>query len=860
MDEHTYEQNFREKAEHSLEEQGGRLQGYSKYSNEELLHELQVHQIELELQNEELKTSQLRLQQERAKYTALFNLAPVGYFSLDKEGYIKELNYAAEHMLDRDLSATSGSKFTDFILPGDQDLFYFHFQDILRYGKGEPREIRLIKPDGSNLHVRIQSTTIKDSTEGIRVFMAVIDITAMVDVKNRLKAAKGEAEAASRAKTQFLANMSHEIRTPMNGILGMLEIAMMADLPPEQIDHLKLAKTSADNLLSILNDILDLSKIEAKKLSLQRVEFEPSDVITGAARLLSVTAWRKGVELVAAVDPQLPPTLIGDPVRLKQVLFNLLSNAVKFTDEGEIQIQITREEGAPAGFERVKFVCRDTGIGIPSQHLDRLFKSFTQADEATTRKYGGTGLGLAISAKLVEMMGGAITVDSKEGKGSTFSCTVDLPRPQEGESQGSVYTDLPVKQVLLLEEHELSSRVTKMYLEALGLSVMDVPLRTLQMDEIKELKREITKAGEPGYQLAIMSGNSAKLDEVLMQFNGDTMLSRIPVVVACYSPECVDLRGELSKYKIRRSIEKPVSQSDLHSVLRELFSSDGAEREQMDGKKMLPSEHSEKNVPTVLIAEDNDINMQVVAEFLGQKHWNLIQCRNGKEAIEKFLSHSSEIDAVLMDIQMPVMDGYDAIRKLRTEAGEAGARVPIVAMTAYAMSSDRERCYQAGADDYVTKPIPSMEKLALLLERTISEKVSAGVLKESNSMTRKVVVAEDENINRLFIKRILQKEGYHVFEAKDGEKALAVIYQQRPDLVLLDLSLPVRDGLSIVRELADSPRTAHMPILIISGRSSEEVESEDLPQNVVGFVNKPVDSSTLLEYINSSLDRKVHHE
>ena len=860
MDEHAYELNFREKAEHYLEEQGGRLQGYSKYSSEELLHELQVHQIELELQNEELKTSQLRLQQERTKYTALFNLAPVGYFSLDKAGYIKELNYAAEHMLDRDLSVTSGSKFTDYIFPDDQDLFYFHFQDILRYGKGKPREIRLIKPDGSNLYVRIQSTTIKDSTEGIRVFMAVIDITAMVDVHNRLKAAKIEAEAASRAKTQFLANMSHEIRTPMNGILGMLEIAMMADLPPEQIDHLKLAKTSADNLLSILNDILDLSKIEAKKLSLQAVEFEPSEVITGAARLLSVTAWRKGVELVAAVDPQLTPTLIGDPVRLKQVLFNLLSNAVKFTDEGEIQIQITREEGAAAGFERVKFVCSDTGIGIPAKHLDRLFKSFTQADEATTRKYGGTGLGLAISAKLVEMMGGSIHVDSKEGRGSTFSFVIDFPHPKEPGSALSLPPDLPVKQVLLAEEHELSNRVTRMYLEALGLRVIDVPLQTMQTDAIKKLKKEIKTAGQPEDQLALVSGSSTKLDEVLMQFSGDTLLSRIPVVVTCYSPECVDFRGRLAKYKIRRSIEKPVSQSDLNSVLRELFSFDGTEAEHLNGSQIQPTEAFDEIVPTVLIAEDNDINMQVVTDFFEHKQWNLIPCRNGKEALEKFLSHSSHIDAVLMDIQMPVMDGYDAIRKLRTEAGEAGARVPIVAMTAYAMSSDRERCYQAGADDYVTKPIPSMEKLALLLERTINDKAVASSPQTRKGKALKVVVAEDENINRLFIKRILQKEGYQVYEAKDGEKTLALIYQHQPDIVLLDLTLPVRDGVSIVKELAGSSRTTDVPILIISGRSSEEVENLDLPKNVAGFLNKPVDSSTLLEYINKSLDRKVHHE
>ncbi len=864
MDEHTtgehaYEQSFRQRAENYLEEQGGRLRGYSEYSSEELLHELQVHQIELELQNEELKNSQYRLQQERAKYTTLFNLAPVGFFALDKQGYVKEMNYAAEHMLDRKLDTVSGSKFTDYIFPGDQDLFYFHFQDILRYGKGKPRELRLIKPDGSSFFVRIQSTTIKAATEGISIFLAVIDITEMIDAHNRLKAAKTEAEAASRAKSQFLANMSHEIRTPMNGILGMLEIAMMSDLPPEQMDHLKLAKSSADNLLSILNDILDLSKIEAKKLSLQSVEFEPGEVIIGAARLLSVTAWRKGVELVAAVDPKLPDKLIGDPIRLKQVLFNLLSNAVKFTDEGEIQIQVLRESGAESGKVRIKFLCQDSGIGIPPQKIDRLFKSFTQADEATTRKYGGTGLGLAISAKLVEMMGGSIQVDSTEGRGSTFSFALDLQLPHAARTKRREQQELPITQVLLAEKHELSSRVTKMYLEALSLSVVEVPVRKLKPNELAQLKKKIQGVDDPEAQLALMSGTSEELELLLSSFKKDSLLAKIPVAIACYPPECGDFRGRLSKYKIRRVIEKPISQFDVQVVIQELFSPESAKAERT--AETAP-DSADVYSPTVLVAEDNEINMRVISDFFGQKEWKLIKCRNGQEAIEQFLSRAAEIDAVLMDIQMPIMDGYDAIKKLRNEAGEAGSRVPIIAMTAYAMSSDRERCYRVGADDYITKPIPSMENLARIIERNINKPGSteAEDIGPVGGEGTKVVVAEDENINRLFVKRILQKGGYEVFEAKEGETALALIYKELPDMVILDLKLPKRDGLSIVRELFESPRTANIPILIISGRSAEEIEKEELPQNVTGFVSKPVDSSTLLEYIKNSLNRKVNHE
>ncbi len=863
MEEPTMSKNFREKAEDYLEKQGGRLQEYSKYSSEELLHELQVHQIELELQNDELKNSQLKLQQERAKYSTLFNLAPVGYFSLDKHGYIKEMNYAAEHMLDRESAGVTGSKFTDFIFPEDQDLFYFHFQDILKYGKGKPREIRLIKPDNNTFYVRLQSTTIKDAVSGLTIFMAVIDITEMIHIRDQLKAAKAEAEAASRTKSQFLANMSHEIRTPMNGILGMLEIAMMADLPDEQLDHLKLAKSSADNLLGILNDILDLSKIEAKKLSLQKTEFNPGAVISGVARLLSVTAWRKGVELVAGVDPSISEKLIGDPVRLKQILFNLLSNAVKFTEEGEIVLQVTLEDGAPPGIERLKFICRDTGIGIAPENVERLFMSFTQADEATTRKYGGTGLGLAISAKLIEMMGSSIHVNTAEGRGSTFSFTVDFHVSKDGGKLKKKGTEkktyvAPVKHIIFGEAHDTSRRVIDMYLEEKKIPVYHISPSQLPEQDISTLKEQVERMGAPEEQVLLIAAEGSKLEALLEQFSQDTLLSRLPVVLACYPPEYADYRSRLARFNIKRIIEKPVDYVDINDVLDELFMSEVPHAHKASAPSL-----SEQPVltPTVLVAEDNDINMKVISDYFSRRKWNILQCRNGREAIEQFLLHLSTIDAVLMDIQMPVMDGFDTIKKLRSEAGEAGARVPIIAMTAYAMSSDRERCYRVGADDYITKPISSMENLAALVEKNIQKagqhnSEGESTPKKEEDAVVKIVIAEDENINRMFLQRVLEKAGHQVIGTKDGEKALTSIIDERPQLAIIDLQLPKKDGVSIIHEMFKNETTSHIPVIIISGRSEEEVKSCDLPENVVGIISKPVDSSTLLEYIETNITQK----
>ncbi len=865
MEGKAYTEDFRAKAENFLEEQGGQLQRYSNYSSEELLHELQVHQIELELQNDELKLSQQNLQQERAKYTTLFNLAPVGYFTLDKEGFIREMNYAAEHMLGRTSAASSGSKLTDFIYPEDQDAFYFHFQDILKYGKGKPQEIRFIKPESNSFFVRLQSTTIKDAQQGLSIFMAVMDINEMVEVQKQLQAAKEEAELASRAKSRFLANMSHEIRTPMNGIMGMLEIAMMAQLPPEQLDHLKLAKSSADNLLSILNDILDLSKIEAKKLSLQNIEFDPSEVITSAARLLSVSAWRKGIELVAAVDPVIPERLIGDPLRLKQILFNLLGNAVKFTDKGDIRVQIVREAGGAAGTERLKFVCRDTGIGIPASSIKHLFKTFTQADDATTRKFGGTGLGLSISAKLVEMMGGGISVDSVEGKGSTFSFVIDLPVSREAAVNKTGQEDVPVKQVVLAEAHDFSRRVTTMYLEDMDVSLLNIPVKELDAEHLALLKEQLTAVDLPEKQLVLISGEGRQMEALLTQFDNDPLLARIPVVVSSYPPECADLRGRLSHHNLRRVIEKPYSRAELLTMLQEIFDpSPGLHKESRSNRAKGASavdevntagetEELDHNLPTILIAEDNDVNMKVLSDFFTKKKWQLIKCRNGKEAVEQYLLSSVKIDAVLMDIQMPIMDGYEAIKKLRTEAGEAGRQVPVIAMTAYAMSTDRERCYRAGADEYVTKPIPSMANLADQVERSIKKSRETTAKSRPPKTTAKIVIAEDDNISRMFLKRILYKEGYEVIEAKDGERALALIVEELPRIAVLDLQLPKKNGISIIRELSQDANTAEIPVLIISGRSLEEIEQQLGDVNVAGILSKPVDRLTLLEYIEHSL-------
>ncbi|HKK65967.1 MAG TPA: response regulator, partial [Clostridia bacterium] len=497
--------------------------------------------------------------------------------------------------------------------------------------------------------------------------------------------------------------------------------------------------------------------------------------------------------------------------------------------------------------------------------IKRLFKTFTQADEATTRKFGGTGLGLSISAKLVEMMGGSISVDSVEGKGSTFSFVIDLPVSHELGVDKMGKKDVPVKQVLLAEGHDFSRRVTTMYLEDMDVPIINIPAKELDADQIDSLKKQLIAVDAPEKHLVLISGEYTQMEALLNQFDKDHLLSRVPVAVASYPPECADLRGRLAHHNLRRVIEKPYSRAELLAMFQEIFNPISVQHN--EGRDKLAkgasavkavdtvdeTEDVGDGVPTVLIAEDNDVNMQVLSDYFAKKKWQLIKCRNGIEAVEQYLLSSAKIDIVLMDIQMPVMDGYEAIKKLRAEAGEAGRQVPIIAMTAYAMSTDRERCYRAGADEYVTKPIPSMANLAEQIERNIKESHETTEKRRPARAAAKIVIAEDDNISRMFLKRILYKEGYEVIEAKDGERALALIVEELPQIAVLDLQLPKKNGISIIRELSQNTHTAEIAVLIISGRSFEEIEQQLGDVNVAGILSKPVDRSTLLEYIEDSL-------
>jgi PAS domain S-box-containing protein len=660
----------------------------------------------------ERKRAQEALQESEQLFRSVFENAQIGIsiFNIDRQ------TISANHALQEMLGYTEAElgrleRWHEIYHPEERAVAAERYSEVV-HGKREKSrwEQRLIRKDGRIATMSVRFSLLRNAA-GRPQYVAALqeDITERTRLQLELVTAKEVAEAATKAKSDFLANMSHEIRTPMNAILGMTHLALKTALTIRQRDYLAKTQVAAQALLSIIDDILDVSKIEAGKLEMEETEFRLDDVLENLSSVVSQKAHDKNLEFLIAVGPGLPPKLVGDALRLGQILINLVNNAVKFTERGEVAVIVALEERA---LDRVKlkFSVRDSGIGITPEQTARLFQAFSQADTSTTRKYGGTGLGLSISKRLVEMMGGEIWAGSNRSAGSTFIFSVWLGVGPSEPEEKRLAPALSGIRVLIVDDNLLACEILTENLKTFAIRVGSAPSGEEALQELS-----VADTHDP-YQAVLidwhMPGMGGLEASRIIKLGG--LLKHIPKVVMVTGFGREDIRTQAEEMGIEGFLFKPVSASMLYKTLVDLF-----EVAEIEGQRF----HVSKQNDTVLVArgvrvllvEDNAVNQQVATELLESAGAIVTVASHGGEAV-KILTDGEQaatFDVVFMDLQMPQMDGFTATRLIRRDPRLL--QLPIVAMTAHALVEERQRCLDAGMSDHVSKPIDPDNLLSTLL-------------------------------------------------------------------------------------------------------------------------------------------------
>jgi PAS domain S-box-containing protein len=710
------------------------------------------------------------LEENEKKYRTLFEDSRDAIYITTAHGRFLDVNqatldlfgYSREELMNLDAHKV-------YVDPNDR----LKFQEVIdQRGSVRDFEASLRRKDGSKMDCLLTTIAQRSNDGRIVAYQGIIrDITAqnraktvLVEYNKELQEAQAAAEAANEAKSTFLANMSHEIRTPMNGIIGMTSLLEETNLTPEQKDQVITIRNSSDALLTIINEILDFSKVESGQFELEHQPFDLRTCIEDALDLLAHRAAEKGLDLVYIIDSKAPDTIYGDVTRLRQIIINLLNNAIKFTETGEVVVSVSslvigpppKQENGQAIIDQgarcqLQFSVRDTGIGIPTDRIDHLFKPFVQVDASTTRRYGGTGLGLVICKRLSEMMDGTMWVESEEAVGSTFYFTIQTyearKKVQSYLSEG--HPKLNERRLLIVDDNETNRLILTQHAKAWGMSYRDTAdpteaLTWLQQNEYFDLA--ILDMAMPQMDGLTLANKIRRLD--------DEGMSKLPIILhtAMNKHEIIQ-NDEYDAARITAFLSKPLKPSLLFDTLVTVFTGQPSPVRRRDSIQVSRVDSKERQlVPLrILLAEDHPTNQKLFLTYLDQLGYRADVAANGLEAIEAL--ERQPYDVILMDVQMPEMDGLDATRHIRRQWSN-GQKPRIIAMTANAMQGDREKCLAAGMDDYVTKPFRK-DKLAEVLSKcrpiTNGSVTKRGEVEESNFQTAEVIdlVALDELLEDL---------------------------------------------------------------------------------------------------------------
>jgi PAS domain S-box-containing protein len=665
-------------------------------------------------------------------YESVLNFSPVAIVTLDLNENIISCNPAFEQLFGYARAEVVGKNLDRLISPNESEEAV-SFTRQTKDGNTIHGYTTRYRKDGSPVEVEVSGVLVSIGNNKVGLLAIYHDITELMN-------AKRAAESADKAKSEFLANMSHEIRTPMNGVIGMIELLKDTPLDNEQRDYLNTANESAESLMTLINEILDFAKIESGQMSVESIDFDLRSMVEGVARTLASRAEAKGLEMVCMVNRDIPSRVKGDPTRLRQVLVNLVGNAIKFTSQGEIVIRAIVDEKKD-DTTRLLFSITDTGIGIPQDRQKAIFDRFIQVDSSSTRKYGGTGLGLAISTELVKLMGGEIGVQSEPGQGSTFWFTITTYKPtEEGTRPLVIPMDLKNLPVLVVDDNQTNRTIIGKIASGFGCEVMQASSGTQALTLLRAnyIKGKPTKLVLLDMQMPDMDG-----EEVLKEIKTDPDLRKTAVVILTSMGHRGDA-ARLESLGCSAYLLKPVRQKELFNTILAVMGQQQQNKlptASIITRHMLAEENHSKN--SILLAEDNAINQKLALRVLQKVGYSVDVVETGTQAVEAV--QKKKYSLVLMDVQMPEMDGYDATKAIRSLPGEV-SQIPIIAMTAHAMSGDREKCLQIGMNDYLSKPLNIDEVLSVINKYIVASQSPSVNGKSSETEP----VAQPEEIQPLY--------------------------------------------------------------------------------------------------------------